>query len=338
MSASELAYRLWIGGEETPHQTFARDLQMLLRCSEEGRGHARLWRASSPALSLGRFHRRAPDSDALLRRISGGRIVPIGPDVQCLTAAVPSVDWLDPATAPLRPDQVLNRGLRSLLELLRGIGVDVFYPGRDLVTARGRVLAHASFTVMRDGAALLEMHVAETTSFAVLPEYLSRLDPAGVAAADIASMESAVSLADVGVAAMSQEDWGRRLGAIIGAGCQPWIDGADDGRATLADASAWQAHQDELGPAPQGCMTAAAATMLGVVECSAQRRGDRLSQLRISGDVIAPFHTLDQMAHECEGLPFKMPQVRRVLARVLSQPRSFVLGMNDLDELIGRLG
>ncbi|HYB99726.1 MAG TPA: hypothetical protein VEC57_11410 [Candidatus Limnocylindrales bacterium] len=329
------AYSLWIGGEEEPRETFARDLRMLLRCSEEGRGHARLWRASAPSLSLGRFHRRAAGSAALARRFSGGRIVPLGPGVQCLTLAVPSVDWLDPATTPLRPDQVLNRALRPLLEVLRAIGVDVFYPGRDLVTARGRALAHASFTVMRDGAALIEMHVAQATSFAVLPAYLSRFDPAGVAAADMASMESAVSLSELGIEAMTQEQWADRLAAIMAAALEERA--ATGTQITEADESAWAAHQDELGPAPPGSAIAAMPSMLGVVECSATLQGDRLRQLRISGDVIAPFHTLDDLAAECEGLPFRLPQVRRVLARVLSQPRSFVLGVTNLDELIGRL-
>ena len=329
MPSPAASFDLFDGGLEEPRRTFARDLQMLLAVGRDGSGLARLWRAAEPALSLGRFHRRAPDSPRLLRRLSGGRIVPIGPGVQCLTMAVPSVDWLDPATAPLRPDQVLNRGLRPMLDALRGLGVDVFYPGRDLVTARGRTLAHASFTVMRDGATLIEMHVAETTSFAELPSMLAALDPAGVAAADVASMEAAVSLADVGVAAAA---WPELLSATGMVMRGAWAD-----TMLTADEAAWSDHQDELGPAADGLAIAAAPTMLGVVECSVRMRGDRLTELRITGDVIAPFHTLDDIASACEAMPLRMPQVRRALAGALSQPRSFLLGIPDLDAIIERL-
>jgi lipoate-protein ligase A len=180
------AIEIEVGAHESAATTFARDQLLLLRCADDAVARARIWRRRESGLLLGRFHRADPASCAwadakegggdtvqcgLSRRLSGGRIVPVGPGVVCITMAVPVVDWLDFSLREprpeqvikraLRPEQVLNRALRPLLALLRGDGVDAFYAGRDLVTVGGRAVAHASFTVMRDGVAMVEMQVAE---------------------------------------------------------------------------------------------------------------------------------------------------------------------------------
>ena len=67
------------------------------------------------------------------------------------------------------------------------------------------------------------------------------------------------------------------------------------------------------------------------------KEGDRLTGLRICGDLIAPFHTLDDVASECEGEPLRPANIRKALARAMARPRSFVLGLRELDELILRM-
>lgn len=331
-----------VGGAEDAEATFARDQRMLLRVADDGAARARVWRRPEPGLVLGRFHCADParGSTGLSRRLSGGRIVPAGPGVACVTMAAPNVNWFDPAGAALRPEQVLNRAVRALLALLRGDGVDAFYPGRDLVTVGGHPVAHLSFTVMRDGAAVVEMHVAETASFAGLPALLDLCDPQGVAAVDRDSLAGAVSLADLATPARSDEDWAARVAkfaaSAFGAEGRVHEDTADD--VTPSDARAAADFLASPGPAPEGAQVAAAVSMLGVVECSGKRRGDRLTSLRLTGDLIAPFHTVDDIASECEGEPLKPANIRKALARAMARPRSFLLGLRDLDELILRLG
>ncbi len=334
------------GGEEDAATTFARDQLLMLRCAATGTAGARVWRRAGEGLLLGRFHRADPASCAwesgggLTRRLSGGRVVPAGPGVVCITMAAPTVNWLDPAGAALRPDQVLNRALRPLLALLRGDGVDAFYPGRDLVTAGGRTIAHASFTVLRDGVAVVEMHVAETPEFGALEERLDRYDPRGVAGVDRRGLGETTSLAEQKTAVRSNAAWAEMfaVAAAKAFSCEARVqDGAADPAVTLADARAARDFLASPGPLEEGALSAATVSMLGVVECSGRMRGDRLTGLRICGDVIAPFHTLDDIASECEGEPLKPANVRKALARAMAGPRSFLLGLRELDELILRL-
>ena len=379
MSAGR-AIEIGIGASEDATTTFARDQLMLLRCSQDAVARARVWRRRESGLLLGRFHRADPASrertaggrsganaaatigdsgvahesvDAerggLSRRLSGGRIVPVGPGVVCVTMAVPVVDWLDNAGGALRPDQVLNRALRPLLAMLRSRGVDAFYPGRDLVTVGGRTLAHASFTVMRDGVVVVEMHVAESPAFADLAMLLDRFDPSAAAGVDRGALDGSTSLAETATPAQGDEEWAAQFAACAAKAfaCEASVaaeasvggpagvegEGGEAG-VTLAHASAARDFLLSPGPLEEGTLTAASVSMLGVVECSARLRGDRLSGLRVTGDLIAPFHTLDDVASECEGEPFRPANVRKALARAMARPRSFVLGLRELDELI----
>ena len=78
---------------------------------------SRFWGQKKDAKPTGSHH---------VYRLSGGRIVPVGPGVVCLTIVVPVVDWLDPAGKSLRPEQILNRAVRPLLAMLRAEGLDAF--------------------------------------------------------------------------------------------------------------------------------------------------------------------------------------------------------------------
>jgi lipoate-protein ligase A len=332
-----------IGGTEDAATTFARDQLAALGCADGGAGRARIWRRGANGLVLGRFHRADPASAAsalVSRRLSGGRIVPVGPGVVCITLVAPVVDWLDPRGAALRPEQVLNRALRPLLHMLRSLKVDAFYGGRDLVTVAGRTIAHVSFTVMRDGVVVVEMHVAERASFADLPQLLDRCDPHGVAGADRDSMANATSVEEIaGTTGASDEEWAARLAKSAAATFACEVAAADraDGDVTMADAGAAREFVSSPGPIAGELRTAAAVSMLGMVECAGRLRGDRLTGLEITGDLIAPFHTLDDIAAECEGEPLRPAQVRKALARAFARPRSFLLGIRELDELILRL-
>lgn len=334
---------LWDAGLQSPLQAFASDQLALLAAAQEGRAFVRLWRADRSGLSLGRYHRCRHPSQGLQRRLSGGRIVPEGPGVACLTLAAPLVDWLDPGGDALRPDQVLNRALRPLLAVLRQqatSGTDVFYPGRDLITVRGRALAHASFTVARDGVVLVHMHVADRSGFDDLAALLEALDPDGVAGADRNSFEASTSIVALSGSGLDEEAWIARLTSAFAAEmrCEVGSEQPCPGEhVTTADEIALAGLHQELGPLSEGASYAAEISMLGVVEVCARLRGDRLGDVQFTGDLIAPFHTMDSLSTELEGQPLKLPSLRRVLGRVLSQPRSFVLGVRDLDALLARL-
>lgn len=349
-----------VGASENAWTTFARDQLLLLRCAADSQGRARIWRRPAPGLLLGRFHRvdasslattQADGDSGLSRRLSGGRVIPVGPGVVCLTMAAPVVNWFDPMSSALRPEQVLNRALRPLLAMFREDGLDAFYPGRDLLTVAGRPLAHASFTVMRDGVAVVEMQVSETAPWSNLPDLLDRYDPEGVAGVERDGFRDGISVEGAHGHPRRDAEWATRFARCAAAsfGCDAEVGNAApppsehspaSGEAAELTMASQRAAQDFLAqPAtpPPDFLSAAAVSMLGMVECSGRMHGDRLRDLCITGDVLAPFHTLDDLAAACEGQPFRAANIRKALARVMAQPRSFVLGVTDLDELLLRL-
>lgn len=337
---------LWVEGSVDAQTGFVRDSAAMAQAARTGVAVARLWRRSEPALALGRFQRRALGASGLLeRRLTGGRYVPLGPAVLGLTLVFPELSWLSASPPGLRPDQVLNRALRPLLGSLRDLGVDAFYPGRDLLTVSGRPFGHAAFTMASDGVTLVEVQLALDGSWREAGELLAVLDPDGVAGADAGSWAQAVGLGELsaGVPEVGElESWtlhleesaAREFAATVGvetAGATPWSS------AIYASEEAWKAFQSERGPAPEGALQSVSMAMLGLVEASARLDGDRLRDVCIAGELMAPHHTLEDLQEILEGEVFRGPQIRKALVKILGRPRNFVLGINDLDALLERL-
>ena len=78
--------------------------------------------------------------------------------------------------------------------------------------------------------------------------------------------------------------------------------------------------------------------MLGAIEACARIDDGRLWDVEITGDVIAPFHTVEELERACEGEVAGGAGVRASVTRVLSDPRNFVLGWPDPAALLTRLG
>ncbi len=261
-----------------------------------------------------------------------------------LTLVLPSVAWLAPGARPLAPDQVLNRALRPLLAVLRKKGLDAFYPGRDLVTVTGRPVAHAAFTVLPDGVTLVEMAVDLAGAWREAGALLSALDPAAVAGADLAVWQDACGVAELGARVSPKaaiEDWKRPLVDALAQGFACDVSEQDgrpgEGASIVASPEAWRAFLAERGPLAPGARVAVGFAMLGVVEASARLEGDRIYDLVVAGEVLAPHHTLEDLSALLEGAVHRGPQIRKALVQVLSRPRNFLLGANDLDALIERL-
>ena len=110
-------------------------------------GMAVLWVSafSGDVILVGRYHTLGglPDPHAvtLARRLSGGRTVPAGQGFVQFSLILPHRSTFfsnDPYN--LAPFQVLNRYARPILQGLKAAGIDVFYPGRDLLTVRQQPL------------------------------------------------------------------------------------------------------------------------------------------------------------------------------------------------------
>lgn len=334
---------IWSAGAESDRDRFDADQAMLCAVAVEGRAMMRVHHGPEPGLALGRYHRRSPLSDRVARRLTGGRAFVTGPGLHEITLVAPSADWLDAAGGRLGPERVLNRALRPLLGALRSAGIDAFYPGRDLVTVGGRALACAGFTLLPDGLLVVEQLLGGGSGLGSLRSLLSELDPEGVAAVDVRAFDDAFCLAESGL-----PPWGEAelVDALAAEAERCWQCTAETLRgpapavaAALGPSeAAYDAFLRERGPLAPGRVCAAALTMLGAVEMAASPSADgRLADVELTGDLIAPYATLDEIAAALEGAKPSAPLARRALAALLADPRHFVLGAPDFAELVGRL-
>ncbi len=332
-------------GEETPLQGFRRTEAMMaaVAAGTADRAICRLWSRPAPGLSAGRFHRLPlARAEELVRRHSGGRIVPVGPGVLGCTLVLPSARWLSPDGTELQPQRILNWSLRPLLALLREAGADAFYPGRDVVTVEGAAVAYVSFTIASDGVVIVEHLVSLEDPFSALADRLLRFDPEGACATDPSTFAGAASLATI-AAVPARDQWHGRFAerAEPGFSCRVTSVDSPVDSALVTEAASDSAHdafQLELGPAPAGAARAVARGMLGLVEAVAEVADGRVHDLAISGDLIAPFSTLQKLAEACEGLPLEPSVLRRVVTRVLVGPGDFLFGADDIENLIARIG
>jgi len=304
----------------------------------DGLAALRLWRPAEQRVSAGRFHRIADGTERIQRRLSGGRMVGLGPGSLAMTLVAPSVAWLDPKVPRLKPEQVLNRALRPLLAVLRGLGLDAFYPGRDVVTVGGRPIAYAAFTTLPDGVVLVEMYLGLSESFQTTPSLVERWDPDGVAAIAPDLFADAVCLSD-----FTELPDDARLSDTITEACRQefasQIAAAAPGRepGMRAGRHAWSAFQGERGPIAPAAASAAGMTMLGVTEVDARILEGRFHSVNICGDLVAPFRTLAEISSGLENQPTTASAIRRTFVAVLGRPGHFVLGAPELEDIVGRL-
>jgi lipoate-protein ligase A len=282
-------------------------------------------------LSLGRHHvvpaGPAADGVSLARRLTGGRPAPAGEGFVSIALALPHVAALagvDPAA--LAPEQVLNRYVRGLLGALESLGVAAYYPGRDRVTVEGRTIASLAFEVAPDGAALVEASLAVARSFATVSSFADRADPAGVVPVELVLPEQATSIGEAAgrtpgldeIAAALAAGYAARLGVDVAVA--PHASPRPAADPSWIDAGRLAPHLDRH---------ALAREMLGVVEVYAARRDDRVGDVRVCGDFIAPSGTVADLEAALRGAPIERDALRARAAAALAAPRAFMLGVRS---------
>jgi lipoate-protein ligase A len=292
-------------------------------------GALRVYDLAGEVLSLGRFHLAPEDLPAsgvqLWRRRSGGRAMPWGEGFVGLSLVLPHRSALvasDPLA--LRPEQVLNRHVRGILEACELSGVPAFYPGRDVVTVDGRLLGLVSFEVDPTGAFLFEAVVANTRDASVLPALLDRADPGGVVKAGMLTADDTTSLAralgrELGTEEVAERlcrGYERRLGVRFEERVLPTDAPADD--AGWLAARRPRADLDRHG---------SVATQLGVCEAHFALDGDRIRDLVLAGDFIANSSAIERLERELRGCAAELAAIDAVVERVFAAPESFVLGI-----------
>jgi lipoate-protein ligase A len=277
-------------------------------------------------VALGRYH-VVPASTAggvaLVRRHGGGRPAPLGGGFLGVALGLPNRSALLPAAAALSPSQILNRYVRGFLGALESLGVAGYYPGRDVVTVDGRVVAGLGFEIAADGATLLEMCVAVSRSFAELSVFVDRADPAGVVPLDVVLPEQATSISEVTgrvpdldeLAAAVASGYASRLGCdVVVAEPLPPPEPDHDWLA----AGRLAPHLDRH---------AIARDLLGVVEAYVACRAERVHDVRLCGDFLAPSPTVARLEAALRGAPVERDVLRHRVVGSLTGPDDVLLGI-----------
>jgi lipoate-protein ligase A len=281
------------------------------------------------AISLGRYHVVPDGADArgigLVRRAGGGRAAPLGDGFAGVVLALPDrASLLAPGTT-LVPEQILNRYVRGLLGALESLGLRAYYPGRDVVTVDGRIVASLGFELASDGTTLVEMSLAVGRSFACVSTFADRADPSGVVPMELLLPEQGTCIADVVGRAPDLDDvtaalatgFASRLGCDVAVG-DPL--GSIPTDTSWLDAGRLARHLDRH---------AAVRDMLGLIEVYAARAGDRVHDVRVCGDLLAPSAAVERVEARLRGAPIDRDVLRRRVTEALVAPDDVLLGVRD---------
>jgi lipoate-protein ligase A len=320
----------------SPRASLATDDVLRRRALASGRPALRVWRLAGDVLSLGRWHRTPAGGGGvrLLRRATGGRVVPAGAGFVGVSIALPHAAALvadDPRA--FAPTQIPNRCVRGILAAWLHAGVALTYPGRDVVTLRERLAGMVTFDVDAAGSCLFEAVLAVGRDFALLPALLDRADPRGIVRAPMLVREHVTSLAQElgGEPSFAQVvDW---LGAGYAERLALRVERRELDAAERADVAAtaetyvdgrWLA---ERLPRPELDRSACAESQLGFAEVHCAVAAGRLAEVVLAGDLIADAPAVARIEAALRGLQPEATAVAAAVDGVLADARHFVLGM-----------
>ena len=301
----------------------------------------RVYTQPGDQLVLGRYHGLGtlPENDqaTVARRLSGGRVVPGGDGFVHFSLIVPhrSAPFSD-EPYHFAPFQVLNRHVRGVLHGLKTAGIDVFYPGRDLLTVQQQPLGWISFSVEDNGAVLCEGGVSVQRDFSLLPYLLDRIDPNGTIPSQFFMPDQVTSVARlIGTApAFSQ------VARIIRNGYaeQPDFTCLDEDlsqsereqvdRIAAASSDDWLHSWPLRSDLPFHASTTIALGNLDIRFSVTQNQ--MLEEIQLSGDFLAPPETITLLQYSLSGCPVEYTALWEVVEQTFLQPQHYILGLRHM--------
>jgi lipoate-protein ligase A len=303
----------------------------------------RVYDVRGDVISLGRYHCAPTQWDSALgprlcRRHSGGRAVPFGEGFVGVALALPHRSALVSADAfALAPHQVLNRYVRGILDACKLLGVEAFYPGRDLVTAGGRVLGLISFEVDGRGATLFEAILANQRDFSILPLLLDAADREGVIKAEMPNpdqmtciereIERTLDLVDL--AELLRRGYERHFNLSIETYtlAAPERMGINAMATDRFEGDRWL-RQRQLPTGPW--RHAATRVQLGVFEAYVDVMHGGIREVRFAGDFIANSPAIDQLERDLRSCRPDWHAVDTAVSRVFAGRGNYILGIGKL--------
>jgi lipoate-protein ligase A len=324
-------------------ESLARDrflLEAVHTAPDRWPGALRVYELSGDVLALGRWH-LAPDAAAgaptVIRRHSGGRVVPLGAGLIGVSLVLPHRAALfAPDADALRPEQVMNRYVRGVLGALDRIGVRGVYPGRDTLTADRRLLGVVSFAETPAGALLVEVVLAVRRDFSILPGMLDRADPGGVVRAEMLGPGDVTSLEAQSGRGPNVDE----LAGLIARGYAERLGLHSVARRLETDELAEIARlaASELGdprwllarrPRPDLDRRALTATVLGSLEVHLAVDDGGIRDVLIAGDLLAGGDTVPALETALRGCPAARTRIEAAVHEVLAGRGRWVLGVGE---------
>lgn len=326
----------------TPLLSLATDQFFLRTAQETETAVLRIYSLPGDVALLGRYHElgELPDTGQVIlaRRLTGGRVVPAGEGFVQFSLILPHRSAFfsdDPDN--LAPFQVLNRYARPVLQGLKAGGVDVFYPGRDLLTVQQKPLGWISFTTEDDGALLCEGGLAVSRDFSTLPYLLDRADPQGTipcqffTAAQITSLERITRkpFTVPQVAGLLRHGFAQQ--PMLELANQDLSKAEQETIATCAERQSADTWLRSRSLRPELPLCATTATQLGVLQVRFALTAEKtLAEAQFSGDLIANPAAITALEQGLRGCLLEREALWRVVDQTLLQPQHYVLGIGPL--------
>ena len=319
----------------------ATDQFFLQNVAETQTAVLRVYTQPGDRVVLGRYHGVgtlfATDQVAVARRLSGGRVVPSGDGFVHFSLIVPhrSAPFSD-EPYHLAPFQVLNRHVRGLLHGFKTAGIDIFYPGRDLLTVQQQPLGWISFTVEDTGAVLCEGGVSVQRDFSLLPYLLDRVDPHGTIPSQFFMHDQVTCITRLTGTAPTFP----QMAHLIRRGYAEQPDFAcidkDLGHTESEQIDSMAAASSDGGlyswPLQSG-LTFHATTPISLGNLDVRftvTPEQTLKNIQLSGDFLAPPATIMLLQHRLRGCPLEYTALWEVAERTFLQPQHYILGLRHM--------
>jgi lipoate-protein ligase A len=296
-------------------------------------------------VSIGRYHLYGGEAERdginVMRRLTGGRVGGAGQGWLGLALILPTrTALLKEDDARLKPEQIMNRYARGLLNAMRAIGIECFYPGRDAITFEHREIAMCTFETDASGAMIFEAFVAHNRGMEELVHDLERIDPEGALSC---RMYDAVAATKV-VRELGRDISFDALADAIAAGYRSSL-GETRRRELTAIETAQAQHRGSTLVAsdwllrhvagPSMTLKNRIASQLGAVEAAvALDANKKIEAARLSGDFIANSPGIAELEGELRGRALDLPSISQAVTKIFGRNDNFFLGAGELSNLV----
>ena len=331
----------------SPNDGVATDRFLLARATETDTPCLRIHSYPNDVVLLGRYH--APDEldDApdvtTVRRLTGGRVFPAGEGFVQFSLTMPHrASLLSHDPHAIAPFQVLNRYVRGVMAGLKVRGIEVFYPGRDLLTVRRRAIGWLSFVTATDGALLCEGGLFVRRDARALAPMLDRVDPCGTVFSRLFAPEEVITLEEI----LGSTPPFDQLAETLKNGFARQFDiefterplDVDERAAIMRTVDRTEPRAVSVGHRLRLDLPweATASTPLGQLRIRFSLTPGRIIQkIRFSGDLIADPAGINALERGLTGCPLEQRTLRQSIDETFLDPDHYLIGAGKLEDLPG---